>query len=106
MPSRGLERFRPFAQRGSRKSPVAPRAGRSCGRTPGTLLVRRRRRSAAENYRQSRSPLRDHRRLPPAAAALVQEIGEGILILLHVPCELEDDRLIFVHGREATSGGG
>src|SRR5688500_14668371 len=73
---------------------------------PGALLVRRRRGTSTEHDGKSRRALSHHRGLPAAATPLIQQIGESVLILLHVPRELEDDGLVFVHGREGTAGNG
>ena len=58
---------------------------------------------ALKNYRQALLVLRHHRRFPPAAHALVEQIGKRILILARVSREPVDDRLVFFHGREDSS---
>ena len=73
----------------------ARRAGRS------TLRVQR---PAAEHDRESCRFLRDHRGLP--ATRLRSFGGRERPRFLHMPRELEDDRLILIHGREATVGDG
>src|SRR5215203_9186 len=47
--------------------------------------------------------LRHHRRLPPAAHSLVQQVREGILVLSRATREPVDDRLVFFHEREDSS---
>src|SRR6185437_1821040 len=47
--------------------------------------------------------LRQHRRLPAAATAFVQKVGERILVIARVPAEAEDYGLVFFHWREITS---
>jgi hypothetical protein len=61
-------------------------------------------RDALEDHGQSlaagragRATLRHQRRLPPAATALVQQIGERIFIITRRPRELHHDGLVFFH---------
>ena len=56
-----------------------------------------------EDDRQALFILRHHRRFPSASHALVEQIGERILILTSAAREPMDDRLVFFHGREDSS---
>jgi uracil phosphoribosyltransferase len=56
-----------------------------------------------EDDRYSLAVLRDHRRLPPAATALVEQVRECIFVIAHVAREPNDHGLVFFHGREDTS---
>ncbi len=60
-------------------------------------------RVAAENHRQALIVLRHHHRIPTATTALVEEIGQRILVLASMASQPEHDGLIFFHAREITS---
>ena len=56
-----------------------------------------------EDQSQPRALLRHHRRLPPAATALIEQIGERVFVVARVSRETQNDGLIFFHGRENSS---
>ena len=58
---------------------------------------------ALEDDREPEVVLRHGRGRPAAAAPLVEQVREGILVLASVAREADDDGLIFFHGAEDTS---
>ena len=56
-----------------------------------------------EHNRQAFAVLRDHRWFPPRTAALIQQVGEGVLIVANVPRQAHDDRLVFFHAAEDST---
>src|SRR3954470_17152222 len=56
-----------------------------------------------EDDRYSLAVLLHHRRLPPAATALVEQVRECIFVIARVAREPNDHGLVFFHGREDTS---
>ena len=57
----------------------------------------------SKDKRETLLVLRHQHRLPSAAATLVEQIRERILVVARVPRESEDHRLVFFHAREITS---
>ena len=58
---------------------------------------------ALKDHGESLSVLRDHGRLPPGAAAFVQEIGERVLIVADMARQSNHHRLVFIHvGEDST----
>ena len=47
--------------------------------------------------------LRNHRRPPSPAAALVQQVRQRILVITRMPRQPKHDRLVFFHAREVSS---
>jgi uracil phosphoribosyltransferase len=56
-----------------------------------------------EDQSQARALLRHHRGFPPAATALIEQIGERVFVVACVSRETQNDGLIFFHGRENSS---
>src|SRR5688500_9024710 len=104
---------RPFARRmwqlpvTSRAAPTNSSSMRS-GQREGMAPPAAARRSALadalalEDDRQAGSFLRHHRRLPPAATPLVEQVRQRVLVVARQTREADDDRLVFFHGREDT----
>jgi uracil phosphoribosyltransferase len=56
-----------------------------------------------KHHRESKAILRHECGLPAAAAALVQQIGERVLVIVRVTRQTKDHRLVFFHSREISS---
>jgi uracil phosphoribosyltransferase len=66
--------------------------------TSGVRIAR-----AFENHNQTLGVLRHERRAPSGPTSLIQEVGQGILIVVHVPGQAQDDGLIFFHAGENST---
>ena len=56
-----------------------------------------------EDDREAYSILGHQRRFPPAATALVEQIGKRILVIAGVTCQPNNHGLVFFHPREISS---